>query len=313
MLDVYVDFCHRYLAMPVISGEKTPSERFPGAVDTYTIEAMTQDRKALQAGTSHFLGQNFSKSCGIEFQTVDGNKEYGWTTSWGVTTRLIGGLIMAHSDDDGLVLPPRIAPTHLIIIPIIHDEANRSKILDYCESLSRAVKHQRYGNDSIKVFIDKRDLRGGEKSWGWIKKGAPLRLEVGLREIEEGKLSLFRRDKPHKERISLSAKELEEKIVSILDEMQSHLLKKATQFREEHTLIIDKLSDFHEFFAGKGEEIHGGFALCHWNGDPAIEAKVKEEHGVTIRCIPRGMPSEEGRCLFTGEKSPRRVIFAKAY
>ncbi len=309
MLEVYSDFCHQYLALPVIRGEKTESERFPGAVNTYTIEAMMQDRKALQTGTSHFLGQNFSKSCGIQFRNEEGNQEYGWTTSWGTTTRLIGAMIMAHSDDDGLVLPPRVASAHLAIIPIIHSEEVRVKITRYCEELATRLRNIQYEGQSLRVIIDLRDLRGGEKTWDWIKKGVPLRLEVGLREIEAGQLRICRRDQPHKERVPFSM----EGVISLLEEMQANFLAKATELRDRHTVPINDKKEFYEFFTAKGEEIHGGFALSHWNGDPAIEAKIKEDLNVTIRCIPLHLKPEEGRCIFTGERSPTPVIFAKAY
>ncbi len=309
MLKVYSDFCHEYLALPVIQGEKSESERFPGAVNTYTIEAMMQDRKALQAGTSHFLGQNFSKSCEIQFRNAEGAQEYGWTTSWGTTTRLIGAMIMAHSDDDGLVLPPRIASAHLVIIPIIHNEESKESVMRYVEDLAGRLKKISYQNEPLKVVVDARDLRGGEKVWGWVKKGIPLRLEVGLREIEAGKLQIARRDKPHKEMSPFS----EEGIVDILEEMQANLLAKSIAFREANTVEIETKEEFYRFFTSKGEEIHGGFALCHWNRDPAIEAKVKEDLNVTIRCIPLHLPLEPGRCIFTGENSPQKVIFAKAY
>ncbi len=313
MLEVYSDFCHNYLAIPVIKGEKTPSERFPGAVSTYTIEAMMQDRKALQSGTSHFLGQNFSKSCDIKFRTVEGTQEYGWTTSWGATTRLIGGLIMTHSDDDGLVLPPRIASAHLAIIPIVHNEEARGKVLDYCEKLAASLRGQYYDGQPLKVIVDARDMRGGEKSWSWIKKGVPLRLEIGPREVDSENLSLLRRDRGHKDATPLSRAELEAQIIPILNSIQAHLLEKATRYRDQHTVKIDSKNDLIDFFTAKGEEIHGGFALAHWNEDPAIEAKMKEDLNVTIRCIPLPHSQEAGKCIFTGEKSPRRVIFAKSY
>ncbi|HSX26852.1 MAG TPA: proline--tRNA ligase [Chlamydiales bacterium] len=313
MLEVYSDFCHKYLALPVIRGEKTASERFPGAVNTYTIEAMMQDRKALQAGTSHFLGQNFSKSCGIQFRNVDGNMEFGWTTSWGATTRLIGALVMAHSDDDGLVLPPRIASSHLVLIPIIHSEEARAKVLSYCEDLAASLRQQYYDGQPLKVIVDTRDMRGGEKTWNWIKKGVPLRLEIGPREVDAEQFSLARRDKAHRDTTSLSRKDFEVQITSILNDIQANLLAKATHFRNQHTVKIDTLKDFYAFFTPKADEIHGGFALAHWNEDPAFEAKVKEDLNVTIRCIPLPIANEEGTCIFSGQKSPRRVIFAKAY
>jgi prolyl-tRNA synthetase len=309
MLDIYASFCHEFLALPVIRGEKTESERFPGAVHTYTIEAMMQDRKALQSGTSHFLGQNFSKSCGIQFQTKEGGQEFGWTTSWGVTTRLIGAMIMAHSDDDGLVLPPRIASSHIVIIPIVHNEEARAKVMEHCEHLAGKLRSIHYVGAPLRVVVDARDLRSGDKSWGWIKKGIPLRLEIGLREIEAGHFHVLRRDFPHKETTPFVI----EHVTAILDEIQENLLKKAMVFRDQHTVEINDKKSFYEFFSGKEEAIHGGFALCHWNEDPQIEAKVKEDLNVTIRCIPLDMPEEEGKCIFTGEKSRRRVIFAKSY
>lgn len=312
MLQTYVDFATNYLAIPVVAGEKTESEKFPGAVVTYTIEAMMQDRKALQGGTSHFLGQNFAKSCDIQFQNVQGEREYAWTTSWGVTTRLIGALIMTHSDDDGLVLPPRIASLHLVIIPIIHNEETKETILNQCEELASLIRQNRYEGKSLLVHVDRKDMRGGEKNWGWIKKGVPLRLEVGPRELEAGEFKIARRDKPHKETISLKKEELAEKIPQILEDIQLSLLQKARSFRDQHTVRIDNKKDFYDFFGGKDED-KGGFALCHWNRDPKIEAEVKEALNVTIRCIPHDLPEEEGRCLWTGEKSSRRVLFARAY
>ena len=309
MLEVYSDFCHQYLAIPVIRGEKTESEKFPGAVNTYCIEAMTQDRKAIQSGTSHFLGQNFSKSCGIQFRTVEGNQEYGWTTSWGMTTRLIGAMIMAHADDDGLVLPPRVASAHMVIIPIVHNEDARAKIMHHCDEIAAKLRKIQYEGQPLRIIIDTRDMRGGEKSWNWIKKGIPLRLEVGLREIEAGQLNVYRRDKPHKEGTPFSV----EGVVPLLEEIQTNLLDKATQFRDQHTVEIKSKEEFYQFFTAKGDEIHGGFALCHWNGDPAIEAKMKEDLNVTIRCIPLHLDPVEGKCIFSGERSTTRVIFAKSY
>lgn len=311
MLDLYFDFARNVLALPVIRGEKTASERFPGAITTYTIEAMMQDKKALQAGTSHFLGQNFARSCDIQFQTEQGQKEYAWTTSWGVTTRLIGGVVMTHSDDDGLVLPPRIASAHLVIIPILHREEQKEQLLQECRRLADRLKEVCYAGEPLRVVVDTRDIRGGEKSWSWIKKGVPLRLEIGLRELEDKKYSLFRRDRPHKEKITLTQDELLVTLPTLLHDIQQGLFTKAEAFLEKQTFRIDRKEEFYALFSKEQEQ--GGFALCHWNGDPAIEQEMKEKFNVTIRCIPLDGPEEEGVCLFTGDKSPRRVLCAKAY
>jgi prolyl-tRNA synthetase len=313
MHQVYADFFRESLAIPCISGEKTASERFPGALNTYTIEAMMQDRKAIQGGTSHFLGQNFSKACGIQFQNFAGEREFGWTTSWGMTTRVVGGLVMTHSDDDGLVLPPRIASAHLVILPILHAAELRDQILAYCNQLAQQLRKIRYNGQPLKVIVDGRDLRGGEKSWSWIKKGVPLRLEIGPREMETEQFSIARRTHPHKETLPISRPELEARLPHLLDEMQKHLYDKALRFQQSHTHKIDTKEALYDFFADAGESIHGGFALCHWNEDPKIEAKVKEDLNVTIRCIPLDQEPEEGYCIFTKERSRRRVLFAKAY
>jgi prolyl-tRNA synthetase len=268
-----------------------------------------QDRKALQSGTSHFLGQNFSKSCGIQFQTVEGVQEYGWTTSWGVTTRLIGAMIMAHSDDDGLILPPRIAPSHLVIIPFIHSEENKAKIFAYCDDLANTLRQIHYHGRFLDVVVDKRDLRGGEKSWGWIKKGIPLRLEIGMREIESGQFNIARRDMPHKQTMPFSPTH----ITTLLDEMQENLLSKATAFRDQHTVTIDNKDKFYAFFTPRGEEIHGGFALCYFSEDADVEEMLKQDLNVTARCIPLHHEGKKGKCIFTGKENSPLVIFAKAY
>jgi prolyl-tRNA synthetase len=316
MLRVYEWFAREYLAIPVICGEKTESERFPGAASTYTIEAMMQDRKALQCGTSHFLGQNFSRAAGIRFQSQSGSEELAWTTSWGVTTRLVGALVMTHSDDDGLVLPPRLASIHLVIVPIAHQEEQRGEVIAVCHSLAGELRHVLYQGSPLNVYVDERDMRGGDKVWHWIKRGVPLRLEVGMREIGEGVFGLGERDRPHKERQKLSRGELVAKIADLLEAMQGRLLAKALEHRKSHTREIDTEADFYAFFTPKNREepeIHGGFALAHWGGDPAVEEKIKNDLGVTIRCIPLEGETEAGFCPFTGQKSSRRVIYAKSY
>lgn len=316
MLKVYVDFARDYLAIPVIAGQKTAHERFPGAVTTYAIEAMMQDRKSLQAGTSHFLGQNFAKSCGIQFQDESGSLQYAWTTSWGSTTRLIGGLIMTHSDDDGFVVPPRIAPQHIVILPIIHSEETKNQVLNFAESLKNALKEVRFDGNPLQVFIDHRDLRGGEKNWSWIKKGIPLRIEIGGREAAAGNVSVFRRDKPHREALVLSKDEFLVKAPLLLQEMQDALLAKAEQFRKNHTKEIKTKQELQEFFTPQNSEkpeIHGGFALCHYHEDAKLEEQLKDELNVTARCFPLEEREEKGRCILSGKETSRKVIFAKAY
>ncbi len=316
MLDIYEEFARNYLAIPVIKGEKTPSERFPGAVATYTIEAIMQDCKALQSGTSHFLGQNFAKASGIQFQDEEGALQHAWTTSWGATTRLIGAMVMAHSDDDGLILPPRVASAHIVIIPILHKEETRELVLDYCRKLAVELRALSYFGQNLQVVLDERDLRGGDKMWSWIKKGVPIRVEVGPRDVEGGKVAVTRRDKPHKETDFIPKEEFVEGVCSTLDQIHDSIYEKALSFREANTHKIDTKEEFYKFFTPKNEEnpeIHGGFALCHWSGDAEVEEIVKKDLNVTIRCIPLDGIEEEGFCVISGKKSSKRVIFAKSY
>ena len=316
MLDVYEDFARNVMAIPVIKGEKTPSERFPGAVSTYTIEAMMQDRKALQCGTSHFLGQNFAKASDIKYRDAEGQVLHAWTTSWGMTTRMIGSMIMTHSDDDGLVLPPRIASSHIVLIPIIHKEETKKEVLDYCQALAADLRKNHYSGQPLNVIVDTRDMRGGEKTWNWIKKGIPMRIEVGPRDITGDTLGVARRDRPHKELTTLSRAELVAKATSLLDDIQESLLAKAENYRNMHTKKIDSKEEFYAFFTPKNEEqpeVHAGFAYSHWSGDPEVEDIVKRDLNVTIRCIPLNNPQEEGKCVITGKRSAQRVIFAKSY
>jgi prolyl-tRNA synthetase len=277
MLGVYATFAEDYMATPVLRGPKTESERFPGAVDTYAIEAMMQDRKALQAGTSHFLGQNFAKASGIKFQSREEKEEYAWTTS---------------------------------------DE--------YIDALAKELREQRLGERRVEVEVDRRDIRGGDKQWEWVKKGIPLRVEIGPRDVDGGVVMVARRDRPVKDKTSMPRGEFVARIVEILGEMQAGLFERARAFRDENTRVIDSRADFDAFFSEKGgeKEISGGFALAHWSGDPAVEAEVKDKYKVTIRCIPtggfEGAPwadalAGEGRCIFTGNPSPQRVVFAKSY
>jgi len=317
MLDVYADFAENYMAMPVIKGEKTDGERFPGAVSTLTIEAMMQDRKALQAGTSHFLGQNFAKAQEIKFQDQEGAEVYAWTTSWGVSTRLVGALLMTHSDDDGLVLPPRLAPKHVVLLPIYRSDEEKAQVLAFCAKVRGELEDQSYHGAPLRVLIDDRDLRGGEKAWQHIKKGVPLRAEIGPRDVAEDSVFLARRDRGHgkQDKQSISRSEFTAQAVAMLEEMQSNLLAKAKQLQQENTREIDNLDDFRDYFTPKSKkkpEIHGGFAVCHFSEGEAMQSVLKELK-VTTRCVPFDLEQTEGTCLFSGEKTNRRAIFGKAY
>ncbi|MBC8201285.1 MAG: proline--tRNA ligase [Planctomycetes bacterium] len=309
MLDIYKDFAENTMAMPVITGAKSEGERFPGAVETYSIEAMMQDGKALQSGTSHFLGQNFSKAQDISFQNDNKEVEFAWTTSWGVSTRLIGGLIMSHADDDGLVLPPRLAPSHIVIIPITFKADDPEAILNYCHKLADDLGVINYHGRSVEVEIDNRDIRGGEKTWGWVKKGIPIRLEVGPRDMKSDSVFMARRDKGHKEKCGVPRVEFIETVTDILDEMQQGLFDRALARREEATKIIDSKDDFYNHFDGDGN----GFVYAHFCGDPAVEDEIKGDLKVTLRCIPLHGHNEEGTCIFTGKPSKQRVLWAKSY
>lgn len=312
MLDVYADFAENYMAIPVTKGMKTPDERFPGAVDTYTIEAMMQDNKALQSGTSHFLGQNFAKASGIKFLSKEGKEEIAWTTSWGMSTRMIGGLIMTHSDDDGLVLPPKIAPLHVAIMPIYRNDEERTQVLEYVNTLAKEIRASRYDGQPIMVKIDDRDIRGGDKAWQYIKQGVPVRVEVGPRDMAKGEVFVGRRDKGVKEKSGMARGTFVESLPKILEEIQQNIFNKAKAHREANTKKIENLKDFEAFFGGDAESQAGGFALVHWN-EAAIGHEILAKLKVTPRCIPLDGPAEEGTCIFTGKPSKKRVIFAKSY
>ncbi|HEY0791687.1 MAG TPA: proline--tRNA ligase, partial [Chthoniobacterales bacterium] len=276
MLGTYRTFARDYLAVPVYHGEKTESERFPGAVQTYTIEAMVQDRKAIQAGTSHFLGQNFARASGIKYLSRQGIQEFGWTTSWGVSTRLIGTLIMTHSDDDGLVLPPRIAPSQVVILPVIPKPEHQGPVLEAAETLRQQVSALQYAGEPVRVEIDKRDIQGGTKNWEWIKRGVPIRIELGPRDLAKGTVAVTRRDRSPKAKEFLPTAELISRLPAILTEMQASLHDRAQAFRNAHTVRVDSEKDFYDLFTAQNPskpEIHGGFALAHWSGDPTIEEK----------------------------------------
>jgi len=301
--------------MPVITGEKTAIERFPGAETTLCIEALMQDRKALQAGTSHFLGQNFAKASKIQFQDREGKMVHAWTTSWGVSTRLIGGVVMSHGDDNGMIMPPRLSPSHVAVLPIIRKKEEEADVLAYCRELADQLRKQTFHERSVDVVVDTRELNAGEKSWDWIKKGIPVIVEVGPRDMANNAVYVGRRDRSRKERTS---QERELFIIgSLLDDIQNSLFERARSFRETHTHTLDDWEKFKNFFTPKNKEkpeIHGGFVKAHWCGSSDCEAKINDELGVTIRCVPiEQEKSEAGQCLQCGEKSPQRVVFAKAY
>ena len=317
MHGVYARFAEEFMAMPVIKGAKPPHERFPGAVETYSIEAMMQDHKALQAGTSHFLGQNFARAQGIQYLGEDGQRHHAWTTSWGVSTRLVGGLIMTHSDDDGLILPPRLAPAHVVIMPITFKAEDPEAVLRYCRTLAASLQAIDYHGSPLRVELDTRDLRGGEKTWGWVKKGVPLRVEIGPRDMADDAVFLARRDRPANEKAAVPRLAFLESVTTTLDEMQGGLLQRARDFREQNTRVIDDEAAFRDFFAGDG----GGFALTHWSGDTAVTDRLQSDLAVTVRCLPdegalAGLLDGDngpGTCPFTGNQSPRRVVWAKSY
>ena len=319
MLDVYEWFAHEWMAMPVIKGEKTPGVIFPGAVNTYTIEAMMQDGKALQAGTSHFLGQTFAKSSGIKFQSQSGQEEFAWTTSWGVSTRLIGGLIMTHSDDDGLICPPRLAPKHVVLIPIYRNDEEKTQILEYCHKVKKELEAVTYMGGPIRVELDARDIRGGEKTWQHIKKGTPIRAEVGPRDMQADSLFVARRDMGVKEKKGISRTEFVATIGQTLDDMHKHLFDRALAHREANTRTLTDYNEFVSWFTPKNEdkpEIHGGFALAYWSPDASAAKEINDKLAslkVTARCIPLNDKAPVGKCLFTGRETSTRVIFAKNY
>ncbi len=299
MHEVYARFAEDWMSMPVIKGVKTENERFAGADDTYTIEAMMQDGKALQAGTSHFLGQNFAKAFEVKFLTEQNVEEYVWATSWGVSTRLIGGLIMTHSDDDGLVLPPKLAPIQVVIVPIPKPEP---EIMLLADKIADALKVK-----GISVKIDNDDKnRPGFKFAEYEMKGIPVRIGIGKRDIENNVAEVARRDNKTKESVSLDG--IDVHIQNLLEDIQSNLLNRAKQFRQDHLTIANSYDELKEALDKKG-----GFVLAHWDGTTETELLVKEETKATIRCIPLDGEMEEGTCIITGKPSKQRVIFARAY
>ncbi|MBX3420572.1 MAG: proline--tRNA ligase [Pirellulaceae bacterium] len=312
MLKVYADFAENWMAVPVIQGEKTAGERFPGADMTLSIEAMMQDRKALQAGTSHFLGQNFSRAQEIRFQDANGELAYAWTTSWGVSTRLIGALIMTHADDDGMIMPPKLAPAHAVIIPIYRDNQSRIEVLEYCQQLKAELSGLAYAGRALEIHIDDRDLRGGEKKWYHVKRGVPLRMEVGVKDIAQNAVFLARRDTGQQR--SVPRAELVATVISLLDEIQTNLFTRAQLLRTQNTVQVTTERQFREFFtpqSSEANEIHGGFALCHFASEADVQPLL-DELKVTIRCMPLEN-NHPGTCFLTGKPAHRLAVFAKAY
>ena len=303
MVEVYARFAREYMAMPVVVGHKSETERFAGAVDTYSIEAMMQDGKALQAGTSHFLGQNFAKAFDVQYANKEGKLDYVWATSWGVSTRLMGALIMSHSDNNGLVLPPALAPIQVVMVPIYKTDEEHAAIVGRMEALKKE-----FTAEGISVRIDDRDnLRPGFKFAEWELKGVPVRVVIGPRDLESGNVELARRDTSTKE--SVPQEGLAGHIKSLLDEIQKNLYTRALKFRDDNVVKVDTWDEF------KTRIEKGGFLLCHWDGTAETEEKIKEETKATIRCIPIDscVCEEEGKCIYSGKPSHRRVIFARAY
>ena len=301
MLDVYADFAENFMAVPVVKGVKSANERFAGALDTYTIEAMMQDGKALQSGTSHFLGQNFAKAFDVQFINKNNELEYVWATSWGVSTRLMGALIMTHSDDNGLVLPPKLAPIQVVIIPIYKNaeqlqaiDAKANEIADKLRTMGISVKYDNADNK-----------RPGFKFADYEFKGVPVRLVMGGRDLENGTVEVMRRDTLEKE--TMSVENIEQVVKTLLDEIQANIFQKALKYRQEHTITVDSYDEFKE----KIEE--GCFILAHWDGTTETEERIKEETKATIRCIPFDGDTTPGVCMVTGKPSARRVLFARSY
>lgn len=312
MHGVYEDFLRDVLAIPTIPGEKTEAERFPGADMTLTVEAMVQDKKAIQAGTSHFLGQNFSKAQEITFAGRDNTIQHAWTTSWGVSTRMIGTLIMAHSDDDGLICPPRVAPQQIVIVPVTPKPDTRDEVIAYCQKLAKELRSQGWHGAPIRVQVDTRDISGGTKKWEWIKKGVPVRIEIGPRDMEKGTVCLQRRDQAQNEKTFISEEELKTQICDILQSIQNTLLERATVFRDSHIREASTLEDLISNFSDKGD---ADWLLVPWDGTPEEETTLSKENKISIRCIPNGSmgTGSEAPCILTGRPTTRRVLFARSY
>ena len=301
MLDVYADFAERYMAMPVIKGHKSPNERFAGALDTLCIEAMMQDGKALQAGTSHFLGQNFAKAFEVQFLNKENKLEYVWATSWGVSTRLMGALIMTHSDDNGLVLPPHLAPIHVAIVPIAQSDEQMRQLDEHIAPIVKALE----AKGLVVKYDNRSEYKPGWKFNEYEFKGVPVRLAIGPRDLENGTCEVCRRDTLEKTTMPIEG--IAEYVSGLMEQIQQNLFKKAADFRASQTRKVDTWDDF------KVEIEKNGFLLCHWDGTQETEERIKEETKATIRCIPFDAPEEEGKCIYSGKPSHRRVVFARSY
>ncbi|HRH01599.1 MAG TPA: proline--tRNA ligase [Bacteroidia bacterium] len=302
MLDIYADFAEEWMAIPVIKGIKTENERFAGALETFCIEALMQDGKALQAGTSHFLGQNFAKAFDVKFTGKDGKLDYVWATSWGVSTRLMGALIMCHSDDQGLVLPPKLAPTQVVIVPIYKGEEQLAQISEVATKIKKELESR-----NIRVKYDDRDTqRPGWKFAEYEFKGVPIRVAIGARDLENGTVEVARRDTKEKE--TLQQADLVNKLEHLLTQIQNNLYQKALDYRDSMISYVATYAEFKEVL-----ETKGGFVFAHWDGTVETELKIKEETKATIRCIPFNNPLEDGICIYSGNPSKQRVLFAKAY
>ena len=311
MLGVYRKFVENYLAMSIVTGEKSKNERFPGAEITYTLEAMMQDKKALQLGTSHFLGQNFAKGSDITYQDSDGNMQHVYTTSWGVTTRMIGALIMNHSDDDGLVLPPKIAPHQVVILPIAHKNTNLDALHAYCEAIATRLSNTIYSDAPIRVHVDSRDRSGGEKNWSWVKKGVPIRLEVGQREMDADTVSMRIRTRDYKDRVNLSIDTLVNEVSDYLGEIQSFLFTQSTERFMSHTKFCANADEVEQAFSSQT------MVLLYWFEDDTIEASLATKYQASIRCFldefhPFDLPLEGPAC-FDKQTKGRLALVAKAY
>jgi prolyl-tRNA synthetase len=315
LIDAYRKFAEEWMAMPVLTGPKSEGQKFPGAVYTLCIEAMMQDKKALQSGTSHFLGQNFAKAFGVQFQSSDGKLEYPWATSWGVSTRLVGGLIMTHSDDQGLVVPPRLAPTHVVIVPIGRKDEERRAVLEACDRLAAALRdlprEEFFGYDPLGVRIDRDfDKSPGFRFNEWELRGVPVRVEIGPKDLDKNACVLSRRDLPGKEskQTGVPLAEAPARIVAMLKQMQADLFERARKFRDANSHEVNSYEEFKQKI-----EDPGGFLCAHWDGTRETEDRIAAETKATIRCIPFDRQKEAGKCIVTAEPSPGRVVFAKAY